>query len=272
MVGAGVFVTTGRASRLYAGPAIVVSYAIAGLCALLSAFCYTEFAVHMPVAGGAFSYLRITFGEFAAFLTGANLITEYVMSNAAVSRGLTSYMGAAMGISTTKWRFILPLLPNGFNEIDLVAPAIVLILTLVICYSTRESSVVNMILTTLHILFIAFLILMGLWKGDWNNFTHPGNPQHPSGFFPYGASGVFNGAAMVYLSYIGYDAVSTMAEEVRDPVKDIPIGVSGSVIIVTILYCLMAASMSMLLPYDMVIITTIIIKINANNNYSFKFV
>ncbi|XP_052875624.1 cationic amino acid transporter 7, chloroplastic-like isoform X2 [Gossypium arboreum] len=252
MVGAGVFVTTGRASRLYAGPAIVVSYAIAGLCALLSAFCYTEFAVHMPVAGGAFSYLRITFGEFAAFLTGANLITEYVMSNAAVSRGLTSYMGAAMGISTTKWRFILPLFPNGFNEIDLVAPAIVLILTLVICYSTRESSVVNMILTTLHILFIAFLILMGLWKGDWNNFTHPGNPQHPSGFFPYGASGVFNGAAMVYLSYIGYDAVSTMAEEVRDPVKDIPIGVSGSVIIVTILYCLMAASMSMLLPYDMI--------------------
>ncbi|PPD95342.1 hypothetical protein GOBAR_DD07616 [Gossypium barbadense] len=245
MVGAGVFVTTGRASRLYAGPAIVVSYAIAGLCALLSAFCYTEFAVHMPVAGGAFSYLRITFGEFAAFLTGANLITEYVMSNAAVSRGLTSYMGAAMGISTTKWRFILPLLPNGFNEIDLVAPAIVLILTLIICYSTRESSVVNMILTTLHILFIAFVILMGLWKGDWNNFTHPGNPQHPSGFFPYGASGVFNGAAMVYLSYIGYDAVSTMAEEVRDPVKDIPIGVSGSVIIVTILYCLMAASMSM---------------------------
>ncbi|KAK9019637.1 hypothetical protein V6N11_054152 [Hibiscus sabdariffa] len=252
MVGAGVFVTTGRATRLYAGPAIVISYAIAGLCALLSAFCYTEFAVHMPVAGGAFSYLRITFGEFAAFLTGANLITEYVMSNAAVARGLTSYLGAVMGISTAKWRFVLPFRPNGFNEIDLVAPAVVLIITLIICYSTRESSVVNMILTALHILFIAFVILMGFWRGDWNNFTHPGNPQNPSGFFPYGASGVFNGASMVYLSYIGYDAVSTMAEEVRDPVKDIPIGVSGSVIIVTILYCLMAASMSMLLPYDMI--------------------
>ncbi|KAL4386965.1 hypothetical protein GQ457_09G027880 [Hibiscus cannabinus] len=252
MVGAGVFVTTGRATRLYAGPAIVISYAIAGICALLSAFCYTEFAVHMPVAGGAFSYLRITFGEFAAFLTGANLITEYVMSNAAVARGLTSYLGAVMGVSTAKWRFVLPFLPEGFNEIDLVAPAVVLIITLIICYSTRESSVVNMILTALHILFIAFVILMGFWRGDWNNFTHPGNPQNPSGFFPYGASGVFNGAAMVYLSYIGYDAVSTMAEEVRDPVKDIPIGVSGSVIIVTILYCLMAASMSMLLPYDMI--------------------
>ncbi|XP_022744448.1 cationic amino acid transporter 7, chloroplastic-like isoform X1 [Durio zibethinus] len=252
MVGAGVFVTTGRASRLCAGPAIVISYAIAGLCALLSAFCYTEFAVHMPVAGGAFSYLRITFGEFAAFFTGANLIMEYVMSNAAVARGFTSYLGAAIGISTAKWRFTVPGLPKGFNEIDLVAVAVVLILTLIICYSTRESSVVNMILTALHILFIAFVIFMGFWRGDWNNFTRPGNPHNPSGFFPYGPSGVFDGAAMVYLSYIGYDAVSTMAEEVRNPVKDIPIGVSGSVIVVTVLYCLMAASMSKLLPYDMI--------------------
>ncbi|KHG16483.1 Cationic amino acid transporter 7, chloroplastic -like protein [Gossypium arboreum] len=250
MVGAGVFVTTGRASRLYAGPAILISYAIAGLCALLSAFCYTEFAVHMPVAGGAFSYLRITFGEFAAFLTGANLIMEYVMSNAAVARGFTSYLSAAIGIPTAKWRFTAAALPKGFNEIDLLAVAVVLTVTLIICYSTRESSILNMILTTLHILFIIFVVLMGFWKGDWNNFTRPMNPNSPSGFFPYGPSGVFNGAAMVYFSYIGYDAVSTMAEEVRYPIKDIPIGVTGSVVIVTILYCLMAASMSMLLPYD----------------------
>lgn len=114
-----------------------------------------------------------------------------------------------------------------------------------------------MVLTALHLIFIAFVIVMGFWRGNWKNFTEPGNPQHPSGFFPHGASGMFNGAAMVYLSYIGYDAVSTMAEEVRDPVKDIPIGVSGSVVLVTVLYCLMAASMSMLLPYDMVMISSI---------------
>lgn len=113
---------------------------------------------------------------------------------------------------------------------------------------------VNMILTALHILFIAFVIFVGFWKGNWKNFTEPANPKHPSGFFPFGASGVFNGAAMVYLSYIGYDAVSTLAEEVHNPVKDIPIGVSGSVILVTILYCLMAASMSKLLPYDLVLL------------------
>ncbi|XP_050212018.1 cationic amino acid transporter 7, chloroplastic-like [Mercurialis annua] len=251
MVGAGVFVTTGRASRLYAGPAVVLSYAIAGLCALLSAFCYTEFAVDMPVAGGAFSYLRVTFGEFAAFITGANLIMDYVMSNAAVARGFTAYLGAAIGMSTSKWRLVVHALPNGFNEIDMLAVLVVLAITLIICYSTRESSMVNMVLTALHILFIVFVIVMGFWKGQWKNFSQPADPiNHPSGFFPFGAKGVFNGAAVVYLSYIGYDAVSTLAEEVHNPVKDIPVGVSGSVALVTLLYCLMAASMSMLLPYD----------------------
>ncbi|KAL2549090.1 Cationic amino acid transporter 6 [Forsythia ovata] len=253
MVGAGVFVTTGRASRINAGPSVVLSYAVAGLCALLSAFCYTEFAVDLPVAGGAFSYIRVTFGEFLAFLTGANLIIDYVLSNAAAARGFTAYLGTAMGISAhTHLRFTIHGLPEGYNEIDIVAVAVVLLLTLVICYSTRESSWLNMVLTVLHILFIVFVIVVGFWRGEWKNFTEPENPKSPGGFFPFGASGVINGAAVVYLSYIGYDAVSTMAEEVKNPIKDIPIGVSGSVIIVTILYCLMAASMSALLPYDMI--------------------
>lgn len=250
MVGAGVFVTAGRASRSYAGPAVVVSYAIAGLCALLSAFCYTEFAVDIPLAGGAFTYLRVTFGEFAAFLTGANLVLDYVLSNAAMARTFTAYLGTAIGISTSKWRFTISLLPKGFNQIDVIAVLVILIITLIICYSTRESSVVNMLLTALHLIFIGFIIVIGFYKGDARNFTTPENPNHPGGFLPYGLTGVFNGAAMVYLSYIGYDAVSTMAEEVKNPVKDIPIGVSGSVALVTVLYCLMATSMSMLLPYD----------------------
>ncbi|KAL1542279.1 Cationic amino acid transporter 7, chloroplastic [Salvia divinorum] len=251
MVGAGVFVTSGRASRLRAGPSVVLSYAIAGLCALLSAFCYTEFAVEMPVAGGAFSYIRVTFGEFLAFVTGANLVIDYVLSNAAVARGFTAYLGTALGLPAhTNLRLTVHSLPEGYNEMDLIAVAVVLLLTFIICYSTRESSWLNMVLTVLHILFIVFVIVVGFWRGDLKNFTEPGNPENAGGFFPFGASGVFNGAAMVYLSYIGYDAVSTMAEEVKNPAKNIPVGVSGSVILVTVLYCLMAASMSALLPYD----------------------
>ncbi|KAG6527009.1 cationic amino acid transporter 6, chloroplastic-like [Zingiber officinale] len=252
MIGAGVFVATGRAARLYAGPAIVLSYAIAGLCALLSAFCYTEFAVDMPVAGGAFTYLRVTFGEFAAFLTGANLIMEYVFSNAAVARSLTAYLGTAIGVDTTaKWRFTVAVLPSGFNQFDLLAVAVIVLITVCICCSTKDSSVLNMILTAIHIAFILFVIVVGFWLGDVRNLTHPAKPaESPGGFLPYGVAGVFNGAAMVYLSYIGYDAVSTMAEEVRCPERDIPVGVSGSVAVVTVLYCLMAASMAMLVPYD----------------------
>ncbi|XP_066356368.1 cationic amino acid transporter 6, chloroplastic-like isoform X1 [Miscanthus floridulus] len=252
MVGAGVFVTTGRAARLYSGPGVVVSYAIAGLCALLSAFCYTEFAVDLPVAGGAFSYLRVTFGELAAFLTGANLIMEYVFSNAAVARSFTAYLGTAVGVDApSQWRITVHGLPDGFNQVDLVAVAVILLITVCICYSTKESSVVNMVLTAVHVVFILFIIGMGFRHGDARNLTRPADPSRsPGGFFPHGAVGVFNGAAMVYLSYIGYDAVSTMAEEVQRPARDIPVGVSGSVVLVTVLYCLMAASMCMLLPYD----------------------
>ncbi|XP_042055235.1 cationic amino acid transporter 7, chloroplastic-like [Salvia splendens] len=253
MVGAGVFITTGRASRLCAGPAVVLSYAIAGLCALLSAFCYTEFAVAMPVAGGSFSYIHVTFGELPAFFTGSNLIVDYVLSNAAVARGLTSYLGTALGLpASTQLRFTVHSLPKGYNEIDLIAVVVVLLITIVICYSTKQSSWVNMSLTALHILFIAFVIAMGFWRGKLINFTEPSDPKNAGGFFPFGASGVFDGAAVVYMSYIGYDAVSTMAEEVENPAKNIPIGVTGSVMMVTVLYCLMAASMSSLLPYDLI--------------------
>lgn len=135
MVGAGVFVTSGIAAHSKSGPSVIISYAIAGLCALLSSFCYTEFAVHLPVAGGAFTYIRVTFGEFVAFLTGANLIMDYVFSNAAVARTLTTYLGTAIGVSAeTKWRFTISSLPKGFNQIDFTAVLVVLILTLIICY------------------------------------------------------------------------------------------------------------------------------------------
>jgi amino acid transporter len=139
MVGAGVFVTTGRAASHFAGPAVVISYAIAGLCALLSAFCYTEFAVDLPVAGGAFSYIRVTFGEFAAFLTGTNLVMDYVMSNAAVARSFTAYLGTAFGISTAKWRLTVHSIPDGFNQIDIIAVVVVLLITLIICYRSTNT-------------------------------------------------------------------------------------------------------------------------------------
>eukprot|EP00249_Psilotum_nudum_P005224 c18675_g1_i1 orf=2035-2652(-) len=136
MSGAGIFVTTGRAANELAGPAVIVSYAVAGFSALVSAFCYAEFAVEVPAAGGAFSYLRITFGEFAAYLTGANLIMEYVISNAAVARTFTSYLATVFGVTNPDaWRVKAPGIAEGFNMLDF--PAVVAVSTWTFCISCR---------------------------------------------------------------------------------------------------------------------------------------
>ncbi|KAH9299441.1 hypothetical protein KI387_031123, partial [Taxus chinensis] len=244
MLGAGVFVTTGAVARQNTGPAVILSYIVAGVSALLSAFCYTEFAVEMPVAGGAFSYLRITFGEFAGYFAGANLLLEYVLSNAAVARSFTSYFSNVFGVSHgDAWRIKVHGLAEGYNMLDFPAVALVILLTICICRSTKGSSMLNMAATVLHLFFFAFIIVVGFTKGRLENLTEP------SGFAPYGARGVFEGAAIVYFSYIGYDSVSTMAEEIRHPAKSIPVGVSGSVIIVSLLYCLVALALCLLVPY-----------------------
>ncbi|XP_024377105.1 cationic amino acid transporter 6, chloroplastic [Physcomitrium patens] len=253
MVGAGIFVSTGSAARL-SGPAVVLAYLVAGISALLSALCYTEFAVEMPVAGGAFSYLRITFGEFPAFIVGANLLMEYVLSNAAVARSFTSYAASAYGVlQVDAWRLHVGGLAAGYNQIDLVAVSVVMFLTVFLCCSTKKSSVFNLVMTVLHMAFILFIIIAGFVKGDTKNLTHAGDPAaNPSGFVPMGIRGILGGAAIVYFSYIGFDSVSTTAEEVKNPAKNMPIGVSGSVVVVTVLYSLIAVALCMLQPYDMI--------------------
>ncbi|KAK8998110.1 hypothetical protein V6N11_012641 [Hibiscus sabdariffa] len=163
MLGVGVFVTTGPVARKTSGPSVFISYIIAGISALLSSLCYTEFSVEIPVAGGAFSYLRVTFGEFVGYFAGANILMEYVLSNAAV-------------------------------------------------------------------------FMLGLWRG----------------IAPHGIRGVLDGAAIVYFSYIGYDSVSTLAEEIQNPPVSLPVGIVGSVVTVSALYCLMALALCMMVPYNQI--------------------
>ncbi|KAM3369020.1 hypothetical protein ACQJBY_017112 [Aegilops geniculata] len=244
MLGAGVFVTTGRVARDTAGPAVFASYVVAGVSALLSSFCYAEFAVRVPVAGGAFSYLRVTFGEFVGFFGGANILMEYVLSNAAVARSFTDYLASTCGVTEPNaWRVEVEAIAKGYNALDFPAVALILLLTACLCYSTKESSTLNMVLTAFHLLFFAFIIVAGFWNGSARNMVTPG------GLAPYGVRGVLDGAAVVYFSYIGYDSASTMAEEIRDPARALPIGIAGSVLIVSALYCLMSVALCVMLPY-----------------------
>ncbi|KAI0500696.1 hypothetical protein KFK09_018912 [Dendrobium nobile] len=246
MLGAGVFVTTGRAAK-FSGPAVCISYLIAGISAFLSSLCYTEFSVEIPVAGGAFSYLRVTFGEFVGYFGGANILLEYVLSNAAVARSFTEYLSTAFGLDDpNSWRIKVGGLSKDYNNLDIPAVVLVILLTLCLCHSTKESSMLNLLMTVFHVIFFGFVIVAGFYNGT------PTNLVEPKGFAPFGVRGVVDGAAMVYFSYIGYDSVSTMAEEIKYPSKSLPIGIGGSVLIVSALYCLMALSLSSMIPYYMI--------------------
>ncbi|WVZ86590.1 hypothetical protein U9M48_033345 [Paspalum notatum var. saurae] len=265
MLGAGVFVTTGRVARDTAGPAVFASYVIAGVSALLSSFCYAEFSVRVPVAGGAFSYLRVTFGEFVGFFGGANILMEYVLSNAAVARSFTDYLASTFGVTEPNaWRFIVDGIAEGYNTLDVPAVALILFITVCLCYSTKESSMLNMVLTVFHLLFFAFIIVAGLWNGSAKNLVRP------HGLTPYGVRGVLDGAAIVYFSYIGYDSASTMAEEIRDPARALPVGIAGSVLVVSALYCLMSVALCVMLPYNEVAISHIRISETAPFSSAFR--
>ncbi|XP_007039671.2 PREDICTED: cationic amino acid transporter 6, chloroplastic [Theobroma cacao] len=247
MLGAGVFVTTGHVARNYSGPSVFISYIIAGISALLSSLCYTEFSVQIPVAGGAFSYLRVTFGEFVGYFAGANILLEYVLSNAAVARSFTEYLAAALGVSDPdSWRVGVPGLLEGWNKLDFTAVALVLLLTLCLCHSTKESSILNLIMTIFHVVFFGFIIIVGFCNGSVDNLVKPG------GLAPNGVRGILDGAAIVYFSYIGYDSVSTLAEEIQNPPVSLPVGIVGSVLIVSALYCLMALALCVMVPYNQI--------------------
>ncbi|XP_057475959.1 cationic amino acid transporter 6, chloroplastic-like [Actinidia eriantha] len=245
MLGVGVFVTTGRVARDISGPSVFISYIIAGISALLSSLCYTEFSIEIPVAGGAFSYLRVTFGEFVGYFAGANILMEYVLSNAAIARTFTVYLCSAFGVQDpNSWRVEVDGFLKGYNMLDFPAVALIALLTLCLCRSTKESSMLNLIMTVFHVLFFGFIVIAGFYNGSSENLVKP------EGLAPFGVKGVLDGAAIVYFSYIGYDSVSTMAEEIQNPSKSLPVGIVGSVMVVSALYCLMALSLCMMVPYN----------------------
>ncbi|RZC19725.1 Cationic amino acid transporter 6, chloroplastic [Glycine soja] len=231
MLGVGVFVTTGSVALHHSGPSVFISYIIAGISALLSSLCYTEFAVQVPVAGGAFSYLRLTFGEFLGYFAGANILMEYVFSNAAVARSFTEYLSIAFGENDPNvWRVEVPGLPKDYSMLDFPA------------YKGKLHVKPHYDSLPCYFLRIHHNRWLLQWKCQKLGFSKR--------LAPFGARGVLDGAAIVYFSYIGYDSASTMAEEVKDPFKSLPIGIVGSVLITTLLYCLMALSLCMMVPYN----------------------
>ncbi|ESW10854.1 hypothetical protein PHAVU_009G243600 [Phaseolus vulgaris] len=239
VIGAGIFVLTGQEAHDHAGSAIVLSYVASGFSAMLSVFCYTEFAVEVPSAGGSFAYLRVELGDFVAFITAGNILLESVIGSAAVARSWTSYFTNLLNRPKNSLR-IKTNLKEGYNLLDPIASGVLVIASVITMISTKKTSFLNWIASAINTAVIIFVIVAGFLHADTSNL---------SPFLPYGAKGVFQAAAILYFAYGGFDSIATMAEETKNPSRDIPIGLIGSMSMITVIYCLMALSLSMMQKY-----------------------
>lgn len=243
VIGSGIFVLTGEAARDNAGPAVVLSYFISGICAILSVLCYTEFAVELPVAGGSFAYLRVELGDFIAFIAAGNILFEYVVAGAGVARSWTSYFATLCNQRPNDFRIHASSLGEEYSHLDPIAVAVSIVICVMASLSIKGSSRFNSIASIVHIVVIAFILVVGLIKAD---------PDNVRTFAPFGVRGILKASSMLFFAYIGFDGASTLAEEIKNPGRDIPIGLIGSMSLAMFLYCLLAATLVLMQPYSQI--------------------
>ncbi len=241
IVGAGIFVLTGVAAAKYAGPAVTLSFVVAGFACAMAALCYAEFAAMIPIAGSAYSYSYATMGELVGWIIGWDLVLEYAVGAAAVAVGWSGYLTVILNGMGIHLPDALTHAPEhgALMRMDLPALLIVLLISAVLYVGISESARVNSVIVMVKLFAIAGVILVGVF------YVRPANW---SPFVPYGWSGVMRGAAVIFFAYIGFDAVSTAAEEVVDPNRDLPIGILASLFICTTLYIAVAAVLTGMVP------------------------
>jgi basic amino acid/polyamine antiporter, APA family len=271
IIGAGIFVLTGTAAAQYAGPAIVLSFIVSGLGCLFAGLCYSEFASMIPVAGSAYTYAYATLGEFIAWIIGWDLILEYLFGASTVAVGWSGYFSAFMeqiGIhmpaawtnapyaysDVAKYDPVTNALTQaqGFTHtgaiINLPAMLLIGLMTTLLVVGIKESARFNNFIVILKVAIVLLVIGFGFMYVNQANW-HPFIPPNTGDYGHYGFSGIIRGAAVVFFAYIGFDAVSTAAQESKNPQRDMPIGMLGSLAICTVLYILMSLVMTGLAPY-----------------------
>ncbi len=280
IIGAGIFVLTGQAAAQHAGPAVALSFVVAGITCALTALCYAEFASLIPIAGSAYTYGYATLGELVAWIIGWDLVLEYAFAAGTVASGWSGYFvsllqdfhinlppqitatyGSVLYLYNAHW---VPLasLPEGVNPaglrhvtgiFNLVAFAVVLMTTAVLVIGIEESAKFNTAIVTIKLSVVGIFLVVGagfllqhphLAAMHWHPFIPPS--QGPGKF---GLGGITAGAASIFFAYIGFDAVSTAAQEAKNPQRDMPIGILGSLVICTVLYILVALVLTGLVSY-----------------------
>ncbi|HJQ66078.1 MAG TPA: amino acid permease [Gemmatimonadales bacterium] len=271
IIGAGIFVLTGQAAALHAGPAVPISMALVGIACAFAGLCYAEMASAVPVAGSAYTYSYATMGELVAWIIGWDLVLEYAAGAATVGVGwsghLVSLLGlfnihipAALAASPTVWctasqvgTMAAPGCAHaGLNLtgaiVNLPAVFIVALMSTILVIGIKESARVNNFIVILKVTIVLLIVFVGLahiTPSNWKPFIPPNTGEWGT----FGWSGVLRGAGLVFFAYIGFDAVSTAAQEAKNPQKDMPIGILGSLAICTILYVVVSAVLTGLVPY-----------------------
>jgi APA family basic amino acid/polyamine antiporter len=285
IIGAGIFVATGAAAHNVAGPSLMLSYVVAGVTCIFAALCYAEFASMVPVAGSAYTYAYATLGEIFAWIIGWDLVLEYAVGSATVANGWSGYfqsviakVGLVLPVQLSGPPIIYDPSVGGFvstgGVINLPAVIIVAIVTAILVKGIAESASFNATMVFIKVAAVVFVILVGAFYIDPDNWTP---------FAPYGLTGVgffghallgqtdaggqpigmLAGAAIIFFAYIGFDSVSTHAEEARRPQRDVPIGIIASLILCTVLYVLVVAVLTGMVPYQE-------ISVNAGVSEAFK--
>lgn len=259
IIGAGIFVLSGEAAASYAGPGIMLSFVLSGIVCGFVGLCYAELAAMIPVAGSAYTYTYATIGEIFAWIIGWDLILEYAMGASTVAVGWSGYAVSLLksfGIYfPAQWAdasgAAVKLADGtiGTAVCNLPAILVVVVLTALLMIGTRESTRVNNVMVAFKLFVVAAVILVGAFYVHGHNWV-PFIPENTGSFGSFGLSGVLRGASVVFFAYIGFDAVSTAAQEAKQPQRDMPIGILGSLAICTLLYVLMALVMTGVVPYQ----------------------
>ncbi len=244
IIGAGLFVRTAAAAGEAAGPAVVVSFIIAAIGCAFAGLCYAEFASMIPIAGSAYAYAYVTMGEFMAWIIGWALVLEYALASATVSIAWSEYLNNLLGGAIPYQWCHSPLeasLDGTAGIINLPALFILIILTLVLIKGTQESASLNAVIVFVKVSIVLIFIFIG-WgfinEANYTPFVIPDTLPGHEAWNTHGWGGVLGGAGIVFFAFIGFDAVSTAAQEAKNPKRDMPIGILGSLVICTILYVL----------------------------------
>lgn len=251
-LGLGVYVLAGQVANSTAGPAVLLSFVFAAIASFFAGLCYAEFAARVPKAGSAYVYAYVAVGEIAAFVIGWTLILEYAIGTASVTRGVSTYIDTLVDHRMSQFfNETVPMsVPTLASYPDFFSFGIIVVMTSLLGFGVKESSIVNNVLTVLNLVTATIAVVTGAIYADNRNWSLPPRPNvDEGGFLPYGVKGVVEGAGICFFGFVGFDCIATTSEEAKNPKRNIPLAIVLSLAIICATYCSIATVLTLLKPY-----------------------